>query len=91
MTVKITRIEVTKKRTVLKVDGKLLNGDADLLEHAFDLLEKKESVEIDMSGITFIDSDSASAIRRLERKGAKLTKVNFFIKTIIESTTNGNR
>lgn len=92
MTVKITQIvETTNERIFLRIEGKLLGGDAELLEEAFDSLKTNHGVEIDMSGITFIDSDSASAIRRLERKGAVLTGVDFFIKTVIETYKKGNK
>ena len=88
MTVKITQLDETADDTVvLRIEGKLMSGDAEILEKAFDALDKNE-MEIDMSGITFIDSDSASVIRRLEREGAVLTGVDFFIRTVIETYEN---
>lgn len=86
MTVKITQMDETKSDViVLKIEGKLTGGDAELLERAFNDLKTNKSIEIDMSGITFIDSDSASVIRRLEQKGAVLAGVDFFIQTVIET------
>lgn len=85
MTVKITQMDDFKGKIVLRIEGKLLSDDADLLEQTFEALETSKGVEIDMSGITFIDSDSASVIKRLEQKGAALSGVDFFIRTVIET------
>ena len=83
MTVKITEIEKTKHARLLRVEGKLTNGDAEMLERTLEELEGREKIAIDLSGVTFLDSDGASVLRQLERKGVELEGIDFFIEAII--------
>lgn len=74
-------------KTILKIEGKLTNGDAEILEQTFDELAAsgQDEFEIDLSGITFIHSESAAVLKRLEQKGATLTGQDFFIQKVIET------
>jgi anti-anti-sigma regulatory factor len=88
MTVKITQIDEERMdKTILKIEGKLTNGDAEILEQTVDELAAsgQDEFEIDLSGITFINSESAAVLKRLEQKGATLTGQDFFIQKVIET------
>src|ERR1044072_9345800 len=92
MTIKITQIdEGGPDKPVLKIEGRLYIGDAKVLEQACDGLKESghDEFEIDLSGLTFINSESAMVLKRLEQKGAVLTGPDFFIQTVIEKTVTG--
>lgn len=89
MTIKITQIdEKGPDKPVLKIEGKLYIDDAGLLEQACNGLKESghSEFEIDLSGLTFINSESATVLKGLEQKGAVLTGLDFFIQTVIEQT-----
>ncbi len=90
MTVKITQIDAAKDLTVLKVEGKLAATDAVLLTEIVARLAAGERISIDMSGVTFIDRNGAAIIRRLEEFGAELIRVDFFVRSVIDTYSNGN-
>lgn len=91
MTVKITQIDAAKDLTVLKVEGRLAATDAVLLTEIVEKLAAGELFSIDMSGITFIDQTGAAIIRRLEEFGAELIGVDFFVRSVIDTYSNGNK
>lgn len=91
MTVKITQIDEEKDLTVLKVEGKLAAADAVMLTWVLARLEGGESISMDMSGVTFIDSEGAAIVRRLEEKGANIVGVDFFIRSVIDAYSNSNK
>ena len=88
MTVKITKINDKKDHTLLKVEGKLMAQDAEMLERTFDVIENGELVAIDLSGVTFVDSDGAEIMGRLERKSVEMKGADFFIQSIIDAYRN---
>ena len=87
MTVKITKVNDPQDRTVLKVEGKLMAQDAEMLERMFEVVENGQRAAVDLSGVTFIDSDGAAILRRLERKSVELKGADFFIQSIIDAYT----
>lgn len=87
MTIRITQIEnETDERTTLKLEGKLLASDAGIVEQMFNELRARNAggIDIDVAGISFINSDSVSVLKLLESKGAVLKGMDFFIKQVIE-------
>lgn len=90
MTVKITQTDETKGLTILKVEGKLTAADAVILTEVFAKLEDGEAISIDMSGVSFIDRESAAMISRLEEKGAELIGVDFFNRSVIDTYSKNN-
>lgn len=88
---KITQIDAAKDLTVLKVEGRLAATDAVLLTEIVEKLAAGELFSIDMSGITFIDQTGAAIIRRLEEFGAELIGVDFFVRSVIDTYSNGNK
>ncbi len=91
MTVKITQIDEAKDVTVLKIEGKLAAEDAVMLTWVLARLDSGQSVTIDMSGVTFIDSEGAAVIRSFEKKGADLIGVDFFIRSVINAYSKRNK
>ena len=85
MTVKITEVEQTEGTKLFVVEGKLTNGDAEMLGQKIERVANAKTIALDLSGVTFIDSDGASVLQEMERKGVKLTGADFFIKTIIDA------
>ena len=93
MAAKITQIyEKDSDKSVLRVEGKLYLSDAKILEQTLGELQKESTarVEINLSGVSFLDHDGAAVVRRLRRLGAVLTDINFFVEKVIEQTDSPN-
>ena len=90
MTTRITKFETNGSKTTLRVEGSLHTEDADVLENAFSKLraENVHEIEIDLSDITFIDSESAAVLCRLQALGAELVGLHFFAQKLIEIAQN---
>jgi anti-anti-sigma regulatory factor len=95
MTVRISQInEQQSGRTILRVEGALHIKDAELLERLCCSLHKhaERSLIIDLSCITFLDSDSASVLCRLKaQKGIAFAGVHLFTRQMIESQEKRRR
>ncbi len=73
--------------TLLRVEGSLTLEDARLLEKICADLRQQTSapVAIDLSGLNFLDSESASVLCRLkQRAGVSLEGLHSFIQKVIE-------
>jgi len=93
MTTRITKSESNQAKTTLRVEGSLHTEEAEVLEKAFAKLQAENGhhqIEIDLSDITFLDSDSAAVLSRLQALGAELTGLNFFAQRLIESARNSS-
>jgi anti-anti-sigma regulatory factor len=87
MTTRITQIEdEQKKRTTIRVEGSLHGEDAEVLESTLMSLqsEQMQNVAIDLSNISFLDSESASVLRRLKTLGVELVGLHLFVQQILE-------
>ena len=87
MTTRITRIgNQGSQKTTLRVEGSLRLEDAEVLESTYANLpaEELEHVAIDLSGLSFLDSESASVLRRLRDLGVELVGLHFFTQRLIE-------
>jgi anti-anti-sigma regulatory factor len=88
MPIRITKIDDPEgDETVLKVEGSLYLEDAQLLEEVCRDLgsQMKRSVRLDLAGLSFIDSESASVLTRLKRDhGVRLEMRQLFIGKVIE-------
>lgn len=88
MTVRITQIDNEKqRRTILRVEGKLHQSDAEIVEQVFEDYRKRSGwkIEIDLTAISFLNSDGAAFLKRIEKRGAILTGLDFFIRQVIET------
>ena len=87
MTTRITKSESNQKTTTLKVEGSLHLEEAEVLERTFSKLRTENGhhrIEIDLSDITFLDTDSAAILCRLQALGAELVGLHFFTQRLIE-------
>jgi hypothetical protein len=64
--------------------------DAEVLESTYANLptEELENVAIDLSGLSFLDSESAAVLRRLRDLGVELVGLHFFTQRLIEMAEN---
>ena len=92
MTTRITKFESDKRRTTLRVEGSLHTEDAEVLEKTFSKLRAQNvrDIEIDLSNITFLDTESAAVLCRLQTLGAELIGLHFFTQKLIEIAQRGN-
>ncbi len=90
MTTRITKTKSNQSTTTLRVEGSLHTEEAEVLEKTFAKLrsENGHHIEIDLSDITFLDTDSAAVLARLQALGAELVRLNFFAQRLIEAAQN---
>ena len=90
MTTRITKSESNGSKTTLKVEGALHTAEAEVLEKTFAKLrtENGHAIQIDLSDITFIDSESAAVLCRMQALGAELIGLHFFAQKLIEIAQN---
>lgn len=91
MTTRITQVEgQTGTITTLRVEGSLRLPDAELLESTYLELHAKHEggIAIDLAGTSFLDSESASVLCRLKRRGVELIGLHYFVQQIIQAAEN---
>ena len=85
----ITQIDDSeRRRTVLRVEGEMMLDDALLLERiASDIqIDLDTCVTIDLADLDFLDSESATVLRRLDsRTGFQIEGIETFLQTAINS------
>lgn len=87
MPTQITQRE-SNGRTYLRVEGEMLVDDALLVERlAGDLIDAEIThVTIDLADLTFLDSDSASVLKRLDnRSGISIEGLEIFLQSAIDA------
>ena len=89
MTTRITQLEgrVAGGRALLRVEGSLGLADAELLAQVCADLRAQTgaSVTVDLTDISFLDSESASVLARLRREQeVTLEGVHFYIQQVID-------
>ena len=91
MTTRITQVdEQTGRLKTLRVEGSLRLADAELLESTYFELRARHQGEIaiDLAGTSFLDSESASVLCRLKRRGVELIGLHYFVQQIIQAAEN---
>lgn len=96
MTTRITQLEgrITGGRALLRVEGTLERADAELLEQVCTDLKAQTgaSVTVDLTEVSFLDSESASVLARLRREQeVSLEGVHFFVQQVIEIAERANQ
>jgi len=95
MTIRISQIDEPEKgRAFLRVEGILRLEDAELLERLCHTLQKQSErrLIIDLSCLTFLDSDSASVLCRLKTQpGIALDGIHLFTRQMIEGQDKRDR
>jgi anti-anti-sigma regulatory factor len=87
MPTNITQVESEDgSRTILRVEGSLTLVDAELIERICgDLRETSDAqIILDLTDLNFLDSDSASILRRLKQDGIELEGLHYFIQKEID-------
>ena len=87
MPTRITQVENQEGAAVkLKVEGTLNLADAGLLESVCDELRGQSDapLRVDLSAITFLDSESASVPCRFRRQSVCLEGLDLFVKKVVE-------
>lgn len=87
MPTQITQRESNGK-TYLQVEGEMLLDDALLIERIADDIRSDSGAEItvDLADLTFLDSESASVLKRLDGKsGISIEGLEIFLQSAIDS------
>lgn len=87
MPTQITQRE-SNGRTYLQVEGEMLVDDALLLERIADDIHEDSGlhVTVDLADLNFLDSDSASILKRLDSKnGISIEGLEIFLQTAINA------
>src|SRR5258705_9826438 len=80
--------------TVLKVEGTLYLKDAELLEKICRdvCIETKQPVTLELDGLSYLDSDSASVLCRMKREqNVSLEGLHLFIEKVVELTEESEK
>lgn len=92
MPTNLTQIEDTERgKTILRVEGEMMEEDALLLEKiALDLrAQSGQNLTLDLADLDFLDSDSASILKRLQNEhGFEIEGIEFFVQTVVSETEN---
>ena len=95
MPTQITQIDdADGAHTTLRVAGSLTLADAELIARICAGLREQRAAEItlDLSDLSFLDSESASVLARLKRQhGVTLDGVHLFVQQVIDQTEQGRR
>jgi len=73
-------------KTILRVKGSLTLEDAELIEKICAGLREKSTAKLalDLTDLSFLDSESASVLHRLKEGGVDLEGLHYFIQKEIE-------
>lgn len=92
MPTNLTQIEdIERGKTILRVEGEMMEEDAILLEKiALDLREESgKNLTLDLADLDFLDSDSAPILKRMQAEhGFEIEGIEFFVQTVINETEN---
>ena len=83
---RITRHDESDTRVTLRLEGRLINAWAELLERECSaLIGSVAAVSVDLSGVGFVDRSGVKALQRLHRAGVSIRGCSDLIATILES------
>lgn len=92
MPTNITQLEDPERnKTVLRIEGALMREDAILLEKiALDMRSQNiKNLTLDFADLSFMDSESAPIVRRLENEhGFEIEGLQFFLQKMIHEAEN---
>lgn len=85
MTLRITREKGSRARTTLKLEGRVVEEWADLLERECSaLLRSGGSVSLDLTSVRFIDRAGVKALKRLARAGVEIRCGSGLVASVLE-------
>ena len=86
----LTQLEdVERGKSILRVEGEMMEADAILLEKiALDLREQSgQNLTLDLADLDFLDSDSAPILRRMQiQHGFEIEGIEFFVQAVVSET-----
>ena len=88
MATKITQVDLPeRRRTILRVEGEMFREDALLLEKIAGCIgpETGTNIIIDLADLDFLDSESASVLKRLQdENGYEIEGVEIFVQSAVD-------
>ena len=88
MATKITQVDLPeRRRTILRVEGEMFRDDALLLEKIAACIgpETGTNIIIDLADLDFLDSESASVLKRLQdENGYEIEGVEIFVQSAVD-------
>lgn len=89
MPTRITQLaDERQKGVVLRVEGKLVREDAELLERVCaDIARQQpgERITLDLADLTFLDSEAAAVLCQMRRRqNVALDGLQFFVQRVVE-------
>lgn len=88
MATEIKQIDLPdRRRTILRVEGEMLNEDALLVQRLADEIHASNGhrVVIDLADLDYLDSDAASVLKRLaDRDAFEIEGVEIFLQSAID-------
>lgn len=92
MATSITQIEDSERgKMILRVEGEMFLEDALLLEKiALQMREEiGENITLDLADLDFLDSESASVLKRLEREHKfEIEGTEYFLQSVVSAAEN---
>ena len=83
---RITRHDQSAARVTLRLEGRLVNAWAELLERECSaLIGSVAAVGVELSGVGFVDRSGVKTLRRLHRAGVSIRGCSDLLATILES------
>ena len=81
---RITEVSRSCSAVSLKLEGRIACEWASLLEeHCMTLLERTESLRLDLSGVSFIEPRGVEALTRIMARGVKIMNCPSFIEALL--------
>lgn len=94
MATQITQVDLAdRKRTILRVEGEMMQDDAILIEKIAACIrtETSNSIVIDLADLDLIDSEAASILKRLEDDGGvEIEGVEIFLQSAVDMAESGS-
>jgi len=86
MVLRITRYDTPTPAATLRLEGRLVEASAALLEHECSVLrDSLGSVAIDLSGVAVVDRLGVEALQRLHRTGVAIRGCSDLIASILQA------
>ena len=90
---RITEFIEDDNTVTLRLDGRLVDSSISELENLSVLhsVQHKKTVQLDFSGVTFIDDSSIKKLEKLKNEGIKIINYNPFVKILLLNLLNNDR
>lgn len=87
---RLTAIERNDRRTALAIEGAIAKEHSKLLEaECTARLEEGRTVELDLTSVTYLDSEGAETLRTLTERGVTLVGCSPFVLAFVDGDRDG--